>query len=356
MVDLAVLRNQMKKRKEMNPSFSSQRVPSIPHNNYSQDAECLYHIAECNDDGLEGHEINEEKAMAEYLVAAELGHSKAMSENRAENEGREETNKHLQEKSKGDDSYCPDRSRSDKIYETFTIPTNLENTINLLPNTLFGFPNRIGGIQKLIDKGDLSDYEADRLLLLMGWLSLIYFKEHFCDDDFEDNENEYFEILDKVDDYINSMSTISNEAMYLYNIANMYSANRFKDIDPLEKLEELWNNLQSIKLDEDITEFKVSFWEETAKDIYDLMSALLASSVSDDSIKDKVISIIADKLELDKDCVHTYSRLKSDLGVDSLDAVELIMEMEAEFEITIPDEDAEKIRTVGDIITYIKIH
>lgn len=67
-----------------------------------------------------------------------------------------------------------------------------------------------------------------------------------------------------------------------------------------------------------------------------------------------VIEIIVDKLLVDEDDVHLYSRLDSDLGADSLDAVELIMEMEKKFNITIPDEQAEHLRTVGDIVTYIK--
>lgn len=48
--------------------------------------------------------------------------------------------------------------------------------------------------------------------------------------------------------------------------------------------------------------------------------------------------------------------LENDLGADSLDAVELIMEMEKEFDITVPDHDAQNIRTVGDIVSYIERH
>lgn len=80
------------------------------------------------------------------------------------------------------------------------------------------------------------------------------------------------------------------------------------------------------------------------------------SDRNDDFIKNKIIEIVADKLCLDEDEVHTYSRIGEDLGADSLDAVELIMEMEKEFNITIPDSAAEKVRTVGDIITYVKTH
>ncbi len=72
------------------------------------------------------------------------------------------------------------------------------------------------------------------------------------------------------------------------------------------------------------------------------------------SIQDRVFSIIIDKLTLEPYEVSMNSNLMSDLGADSLDTVELIMEMEKEFGIIIPDEDAEMIRTVGDIVRYIE--
>ncbi|WP_275441305.1 acyl carrier protein [Lepagella muris] len=71
-------------------------------------------------------------------------------------------------------------------------------------------------------------------------------------------------------------------------------------------------------------------------------------------MQDRVFSIIIDKLTLEPYEVSMNSNLMSDLGADSLDAVELIMEMEKEFGIIIPDEDAEMIRTVGDIVRYIE--
>ena len=68
----------------------------------------------------------------------------------------------------------------------------------------------------------------------------------------------------------------------------------------------------------------------------------------------KVREIIADRLKLDVEQVQPGSRFIEDLGADSLDIVEMIMQMEEDFGITIPDEDAEKIKTVGDAIAYIK--
>ena len=70
-------------------------------------------------------------------------------------------------------------------------------------------------------------------------------------------------------------------------------------------------------------------------------------------ISSKVVDIIVDKLGVDAAEVVPTASFTNDLGADSLDTVELIMEFEKGFEISIPDEDAEKITTVGDAITYI---
>jgi len=74
--------------------------------------------------------------------------------------------------------------------------------------------------------------------------------------------------------------------------------------------------------------------------------------------EDKIKTIIADQLGVKFEEVTQEASFVNDLGADSLDTVELIMALEEEFEIEIPDEDAEKIKTVGDIIKYIeeKIH
>jgi acyl carrier protein len=72
------------------------------------------------------------------------------------------------------------------------------------------------------------------------------------------------------------------------------------------------------------------------------------------SAEDKVKKIIADKLSVDVDEVVENASLSDDLGADSLDLVELIMSMEEEFDIEIPDDDAEKIVTVEDVIRYIQ--
>ena len=70
-------------------------------------------------------------------------------------------------------------------------------------------------------------------------------------------------------------------------------------------------------------------------------------------IAEKVTSIIVDKLGVEESEVTTAASFTNDLGADSLDTVELIMEFEKEFNIAIPDEQAEKIATVGDAVSYI---
>ena len=71
-------------------------------------------------------------------------------------------------------------------------------------------------------------------------------------------------------------------------------------------------------------------------------------------IESKVKEIIADKMGVDEADVKPEASFTNDLGADSLDTVELIMEFEKSFNITIPDDQAEKIATVGDAIAYIE--
>ncbi|MFO0597655.1 MAG: acyl carrier protein [Myxococcaceae bacterium] len=74
------------------------------------------------------------------------------------------------------------------------------------------------------------------------------------------------------------------------------------------------------------------------------------------NIEAKVKSIIADQLGVSEDEIKMESSFIEDLGADSLDIVELVMAMEEEFEIEIPDEEAENIKSVGDAINYINTH
>jgi acyl carrier protein len=248
-----------------------------------------------------------------------------------------------------------DTTRSDNLYKY-----TLDNLDNLLPttNTMY-FETRMEGIHKVAKSNDISAYESDRLLLLQSLVSLLYFKEHISDDDYCNYESEYLKILDSIDDTIKEMNSISNEAGFLYFVANMYSIKRYKDISPEDKLTELWDNIKEIELDDNSTEFKVEFWHDLATEIHDFMSDTLKQpepddDIEDDDIDDCIIALIADKLGINKTQITKKSNLVTDLGADSLDAVDLIMEMEKEFGISIPDEDVEDIHTVGDAILYVK--
>ncbi|BCU82157.1 acyl carrier protein [Polycladomyces abyssicola] len=71
---------------------------------------------------------------------------------------------------------------------------------------------------------------------------------------------------------------------------------------------------------------------------------------------ERVKRIIVDKLNVDPSEVTPEASIKEDLGADSLDVMDLVLELEDEFEMEISDEEAEKISTVGDIISYIESH
>jgi acyl carrier protein len=70
--------------------------------------------------------------------------------------------------------------------------------------------------------------------------------------------------------------------------------------------------------------------------------------------EERIIQIVCDNLGVSKEQVTRNTSFQEDIGADSLDIVELVMELEEEFEITIPDEEAEKIKTVGQAIDYIE--
>ena len=75
--------------------------------------------------------------------------------------------------------------------------------------------------------------------------------------------------------------------------------------------------------------------------------------LTEQEIQEKVISIIADQMNIDKSEISRDTSFINDLNADSLDTVELVMELEDEFEMSIPDEEAEKIQTVGQAIEHI---
>ena len=75
-----------------------------------------------------------------------------------------------------------------------------------------------------------------------------------------------------------------------------------------------------------------------------------------DEIETKVIEIVSEQMGVDKSEITRETSFVNDLNADSLDTVELVMEFEDAFELSIPDEEAEKIQTVGQAIDYIKAH
>jgi acyl carrier protein len=75
--------------------------------------------------------------------------------------------------------------------------------------------------------------------------------------------------------------------------------------------------------------------------------------MADASIEEKVKNIIVEQLGVSEEQVKPEAKFIEDLGADSLDTVELVMAFEEEFDITVPDEDAEKLMSVGDVYSYI---
>lgn len=73
-------------------------------------------------------------------------------------------------------------------------------------------------------------------------------------------------------------------------------------------------------------------------------------------IEEKVIQVVSEQMSVDKSEISRNTSFINDLNADSLDTVELVMELEDEFDLTIPDEEAEKLGTVGEAIDYIQKH
>jgi acyl carrier protein len=78
--------------------------------------------------------------------------------------------------------------------------------------------------------------------------------------------------------------------------------------------------------------------------------------MSEKSVEEKVRDIIVDQLGVNAEQVVTSARFIEDLGADSLDTVELVMAFEEEFSIEVPDEEAEKLQSVGDVVKYVEEH
>ena len=74
------------------------------------------------------------------------------------------------------------------------------------------------------------------------------------------------------------------------------------------------------------------------------------------SVKERIVEIVSEQLGVNKDQINDDTHFVNDIGADSLDTVELVMELEEEFDINIPDDAAEKIQTVGEAIEFIEKH
>ncbi len=75
-----------------------------------------------------------------------------------------------------------------------------------------------------------------------------------------------------------------------------------------------------------------------------------------DNIESQVIDVIVEQLGVDREKVTPDAKFIDDLGADSLDTVELVMTFEEKFSVEVPDEDAEKLKSVSDVVAYIKAH
>ena len=88
--------------------------------------------------------------------------------------------------------------------------------------------------------------------------------------------------------------------------------------------------------------------------LYAFLEPIYTLEVTSVAVEEKVISIVSDQLDTPKEDIDSKSSFVDDLKADSLDIVELVMALEDEFDIKIPDEDYDKIKTVGDVISYIE--
>jgi acyl carrier protein len=92
---------------------------------------------------------------------------------------------------------------------------------------------------------------------------------------------------------------------------------------------------------------------ENVSFLFFICSSFLTNLILMSDIAERVTKIIVDKLGVDEAQVTQEASFTNDLGADSLDTVELIMEFEKEFDLSIPDEQAEKIQTVGQVVEYL---
>lgn len=91
-----------------------------------------------------------------------------------------------------------------------------------------------------------------------------------------------------------------------------------------------------------------------SKIVYNLGKIMYYGYDKEDKMEEKIISLIADKLGKNAKEIKLESKLVEDLGADSLDVIELVMAFEDEFKVSLPDEEISKMKTIADVVTYIK--
>ena len=305
---------------------------------------------------------NQEEAIHWYKKAADNGSEKALEELKKLG---------LPYSLQNSDDETDEEGNENNSLVQDIIDVNLDNLSSILDSKRSRFKEIIKDIQKTIDSDETDDYDKDRLRILQMALSFAYFEAHYLDEDFDKYEDTYNEIIDKIDEINPSMAYQNNEAEIIYLISNMYSIDRFQNVKPLDKLEQLWNDVNRLELDESQMEFKPSFWLNKAKETYELQKRIYSgsnnyysntlhstsnSSLSVSSIYTKLKKILIEKLYVDEAELSLNAEFSRDLGADSLDSVEIMLEVEKEFGIMIPDDEAEKIITINDAIQCIKSH
>lgn len=97
-------------------------------------------------------------------------------------------------------------------------------------------------------------------------------------------------------------------------------------------------------------------WHKRCLAVYNTVRHKNLSGGIPKMVLEKVKVILADQLEVEEDSITLDTHIQDDLGADSLDVVDMLMSIEDEFEIEIPDEEIDNIRTVGELVAYIEDH
>ena len=285
---MVALGNLLRNEEEVRDYQQASKLLKIAAENGNFSAMNSYGVMLYTGDGIEQ---DEKAAISWFNKAAQNGFSAAMINlgDIFEGENNEEALKWYNEAMKAGAPEAEQRihdlnqqkidfTRSSQIIDDFMKDWDNISEMEPYASVSQSFPNRLKKIQDVIDREGLSVYEIDRLKAFQAAISLLYFDYHLNNERFTSLRTEsYYTILDHIDDLVKSMETISNEAAFIYYLANMYSATRFQDASPASKLKEFWDNLREIELVEDETEWKVDFWEKKAEEIHNYMLSQIGS-------------------------------------------------------------------------------